>query len=107
MPTTATPPSIRIHSCSLVYLTSAMALAPVIAMRDEGQFHDFGGPRLAANDEVDLRAFARLRRDIAHGDRTADRRTVTAAGDDTEMRGISTDDGRLFARWRTAFGQDP
>src|SRR5256885_14422599 len=63
--------------------------------------------RLAADDEVDPCALGcGTCAHVAHGDWAADRRAVTAAGDDAEGRAVGADQRCLIPRRRPALGPD-
>src|SRR4029077_16575500 len=62
MPMVPTSPSTRIHSCSSLYLVSAIyeLLSAVVGVLDEGHGHDLGRHGLAAHKKVDPGAVGRL-----------------------------------------------
>src|SRR5580658_1957353 len=112
MPTTATSPSMRIHSWSLVYLTALIdasreggGKSAVIAMRHERQRHDARRTRRPPHQELDGGAERGLgRRHIAHGDRPVDGGAEAAAGDAAGRRAARVDDLCPFTRGRAALG---
>src|SRR3984893_17895782 len=101
MPITATSPSWRTHSCSLVKRRALIIrlLWAVIAGRDEGQAGDMGRPRDIADHQREPGALGGLAGlDIAHRDRPADRGAEPAAGYPADRGVIGIDDRRAFAR---------
>src|SRR5215218_4287085 len=82
-------------------------MSALVAMGGERHGRNLGRQRLAANDEVKVRAGSgHVLRDIAHGDRAVDRGTEAAGGHDADLAAIGRrDDGSLAGR-STAFGLD-
>src|SRR5882762_3172310 len=109
MPITATSPSCRTHSCSLVKRMALILklLWAVVAGRDEGQTGDTGRPRDIADNERErgaLRGVTGI--DIAHRDRPADRGAEPAAGHPADRFAGGIDDRGALARRGAAVRTD-
>src|SRR5215472_3758794 len=124
MPTVATSPSRRIHSWSSVYLSTLMGFllvrvdywrarlgafrnSALVVGLDEGQRHDLGRQRLAANDQVEgMAGGGHSGLGIAHSQRTVEARAEAAAGDLADLPAGGVLDFRMLAGRLAALGQD-